>query len=764
MKKHAKPVLFRCMPVLYALVSGILSGCTGTDSDITPAPEDGRFYINASVKNTEQTKTVFDPSDLHVDWSDDDSLAVLVRAGSGAWSHYAFEKAEGQDKFYCDIFSPAPGQEYEFCILYPYDEDFTSAGDDLTGNVTISIGTGDAIRGGKDRIETSYPLCGHIISETESGINVILEHASALFEITLANSTEGNIEITGLELSSDSGHMLSGDFRPAFGTSDFMNDGKGSEKATAAVTDGIIAPGETAVFYMDCAPFSLSAEDSFSLEVLTSGNGTISFPCDIPENGCQINAGSRNRITREIGEAFYRKVTSGQTDWEGDYLITYTSAESIKVLDGYEKTYGTGYTDLAQELTENGISAGTGDKYRAEIRKFMDGYSIYVTGIGYIGYTGTENSLARNPDDSPSGQTDVWNISSSEGLSPANSPDRTLKWNVSAPRFACYKSSSGNCEPVTLYKRSVTISSGHPSDPDPDPDPDPEPEPEPDPDPQPGDGANSNGWLMNPEVPSASVSLPEGAPYSETVSESYSGALAYVYETENPDQLIVTHTFTEGGERYRNYTLLFDRTKKASLWVAFGMHKNVWDGNSGRKDSWKDDPAIPSDWQSRGCSSPYSRGHQIASGDRQVSVTANKQTFYHSNQAPQWQNGFNGGVWSSLENAIQGSAPTGRDTMYVVTGPVFEDGVTIKDKEGITIPLPVAYWKCIMLCSFDSSGNMTGAKGIGYYFPGNESFSGKYGQFATTIDEIEEICGFDLYANVPKELQDSAESVASELF
>ena len=54
--------------------------------------------------------------------------------------------------------------------------------------------------------------------------------------------------------------------------------------------------------------------------------------------------------------------------------------------------------------------------------------------------------------------------------------------------------------------------------------------------------------------------------------------------------------------------------------------------------------------------------------------------------------------------------------------------------------------------------------GIGYYFPGNESFSGKYGQFATTIDEIEEICGFDLYANVPKELQDSAESVASELF
>ena len=266
------------------------------------------------------------------------------------------------------------------------------------------------------------------------------------------------------------------------------------------------------------------------------------------------------------------------------------------------------------------------------------------------------------------------------------------------------------------------------------------------------------------EIPYAAVGMEEGVPYSRTVSEPYSGALAYVYDCEDEDRMIVTHTFTENGNRVRNYTLLFDRTKKASLWVAFGMHKSVWDGGSGRHDSWQDDPAIPSGWQSPGVGDPYSRGHQIASNDRQVNVTANKQTFYHSNQTPQWQNGFNGGIWNQLENAIQDNAPTGRDTMYVVTGPIFKDGSTVKDRNGETVPLPAAYWKCVMLCSFDSNGNMTDAEGIGYYFPQNSAYTGKYYNYSTTIDEIEEICGFDLYANVPKELQDRAESNSSAIF
>ena len=67
-----------------------------------------------------------------------------------------------------------------------------------------------------------------------------------------------------------------------------------------------------------------------------------------------------------------------------------------------------------------------------------------------------------------------------------------------------------------------------------------------------------------------------------------------------------------------------------------------------------------------------------------------------------------------------------------------------------------------MLCSFDNAGNITDAQGIGYYFPGNKSFSGSFGQYSCTIDEIEEICGFDLFANIPDELQNAAENTKTD--
>lgn len=736
-----------CVPVL-------LAGCSQLDGMVQPETDENRFYIYTEVADQSGVKTTFNPEDLSVEWDDDDRIAVLVKStDENTWTGYEFIKDEGYNRFYCENFSPEAGKEYEYCLLYPSDDAFTDVDSDGTGNSLILIGnqvqdrTGDA-----SHVET--PLFGYAVSSSSESLKVRLMHICTLFEISLENNTDATITVSGMTLSTDNGEKLSGEFFLNFKTGELLPADNVQGKQHLAVTDGSIKSGSSGRFYMTCAPFSLENDADMTLEVRTEPDESYLFDCKVPDGGCEIEAGYVNRIGRALKDVYYTEVSIEPQDWSGDYIITYTSDSQINVFDGYTGTYGTSSTDLASELTEAGIAAGTADEFRTEIRKFGDGYSIYVANVGYIGYTGGGNSLSKNTSGTPDTGSDVWNISLAGGLSPANAPERSLRWNQSstAHRFACYVSEKTNCLPVTLYRRSVSGTSSE--------------QPDPEPGPEPGEEApaNVNGWLRNLEVPAAPVSLPEDEPYSRTVNEQYSGALAYVCECENDDQLIVTHTFTEGGSRYRNYTLLFDRTRKASLWVAFGMHKSIWDGDSGRHDSWTDDPAIPSSWQSRGCSSPYSRGHQIASNDRQINVTANKQTFYHSNQAPQWQNSFNGGVWSQLENAIQSNAPAGRDTMYVVTGPIFEDGETVTDKEGMEVSLPVAYWKCVMLCSFDTAGKITGAKGIGYYFPGNKAFSGKYGDFATTIDEIEEICGFNLYANIPSEFQDAAESTATVLF
>lgn len=48
------------------------------------------------------------------------------------------------------------------------------------------------------------------------------------------------------------------------------------------------------------------------------------------------------------------------------------------------------------------------------------------------------------------------------------------------------------------------------------------------------------------------------------------------------------------------------------------------------------------------------------------------QTFYVTNQVPQIQNSFNSGIWSNLENAVQGIAKSHNEQIYVVTGVAFE--------------------------------------------------------------------------------------------
>ena len=64
----------------------------------------------------------------------------------------------------------------------------------------------------------------------------------------------------------------------------------------------------------------------------------------------------------------------------------------------------------------------------------------------------------------------------------------------------------------------------------------------------------------------------------------------------NDNQKVVTHTFKYKGETLRNYTILYDKTKKAALWAAFAMNGDIYPKNVTRDDSWQYDTAIPNSW------------------------------------------------------------------------------------------------------------------------------------------------------------------------
>lgn len=297
-------------------------------------------------------------------------------------------------------------------------------------------------------------------------------------------------------------------------------------------------------------------------------------------------------------------------------------------------------------------------------------------------------------------------------------------------------------------------------------------------------GVDMNGVQANDENPStesliysACMEFPAVSPYL-TGSQSYSltgnetdGASAtstsnkwFRTSTETTDQYIVTHTFQNDGARVRNYSMLYDGSKKCALWVAFALNSTTFgDLDVGRKENWVYDPALPQSIQpyiKNSYTGSYDKGHQAASNDRQTTAEMNRQTFYFSNMTPQYST-LNQGNWETLEQKVQnaGWKCTDRDTMYVVTGPIFESTYsTTTDNNDAACPLPAKYYKCVMKCSFNSSGEVTSASGVAYLTPGNDSSSNTaYTGWKTTIDAVETLTGFDFFTNVPKTIQDAAE-------
>lgn len=277
-------------------------------------------------------------------------------------------------------------------------------------------------------------------------------------------------------------------------------------------------------------------------------------------------------------------------------------------------------------------------------------------------------------------------------------------------------------------------------------------------------------WLSSYEIPAnnalavtSSDVLYNGYYSHATVTEVQGNTTkAAYYNTSNANQRIAVHTFEYNSNVYSNYSLLYDKTRRCALWVAYKHNGTEYkDENVGRNDSWNHyDPAIPQDWQpnlSSGYSGSYDRGHQVASNDRQTTYYQNKQTFYYSNMTPQYS-ALNQGQWGTVESRVQGFATNTRSNqeLYVVTGPLFIGTISYTtDASGNNCAVPTGYYKCAMKLTYDSQGNITAAVGCAYIVETNSSNTAAT---LTSIDYVESKAGFDFFAGVPDIWENAAES------
>ncbi len=219
----------------------------------------------------------------------------------------------------------------------------------------------------------------------------------------------------------------------------------------------------------------------------------------------------------------------------------------------------------------------------------------------------------------------------------------------------------------------------------------------------------------------------------------------------------------------RNYTHLYDTSTMTSFWTAYPLNSSYM-GSESRPTKWYYSPLISTDYQVNVTShsysnSTYSRGHMCPNASRNGDATMQKQTFYVTNQVPQIQNKFNGGIWASLESAVQTLAKSNSsDTLYVVTGVAFQkvgESKTISyvsptDDSSQQVPIPNYFYKLVLRVK-TSGGVVTDASTVAFWFE-HQTYSDSYTNYTVSVDQVEEWTGFDFFVNLPDSIESAAES------
>lgn len=217
------------------------------------------------------------------------------------------------------------------------------------------------------------------------------------------------------------------------------------------------------------------------------------------------------------------------------------------------------------------------------------------------------------------------------------------------------------------------------------------------------------------------------------------------------------------------YTLSYNSSLGTANWVSWHM-SNAWKGSANRCDCFATDTQIPSSFYRAGATSfsgsGFDRGHMCPSEDRDGSSADNAATFLMSNMIPQAPNN-NQITWNNFEAYCRTLLNQGNE-LYIIAGGYGSGGTG--SNGGITytiangqINVPARMWKVAIVLpigSDDLNRVSSSTRVIAIDVPNTQSASSQPWQnYRTTVDNIENATGLDLFSLVPTTIQESIESV-----
>lgn len=165
---------------------------------------------------------------------------------------------------------------------------------------------------------------------------------------------------------------------------------------------------------------------------------------------------------------------------------------------------------------------------------------------------------------------------------------------------------------------------------------------------------------------------------------------------------VLTFADNQSVLKYTHFSVQMSKSRRMCFYSAVNIdgqqYKRI------KRTGWRYDPRIPKDSQIMeecyGNAPRFSRGHMTRREDPNwgdLAKQGNDDSMHVTNTVPQMQ-GFNSGIWLSLENYALENAKSDKQRICVFTGPFLRD----TDPERYGVKIPVEFWKVIAFVHDDT--------------------------------------------------------------
>ncbi|MES2765730.1 MAG: DNA/RNA non-specific endonuclease [Bacteroidota bacterium] len=208
------------------------------------------------------------------------------------------------------------------------------------------------------------------------------------------------------------------------------------------------------------------------------------------------------------------------------------------------------------------------------------------------------------------------------------------------------------------------------------------------------------------------------------------------------------------------FVLSYNRFKNVPNWVSWNLNASWYGDAERRTGNFITDRSLPAGWYqvTHGdyTNSGYDRGHMVRSEERTASRADNDSTFLMTNILAQY-NDMNAGPWGKLENYCEDLCKDQNKELYLIAGGIFSAKPTLLNEK---VAVPDECFKIVIILERGQRlKDVTSAtRVIAVKMPNVKGIrTNDWKMYRTSVDEIEQLTGYDFLKNIGKFAQDSLE-------